>query len=202
MIFEKKATVAALKNAYKNGYEVHIEGDRLHIYTATWSAQVETRQVPVDVSQTIVEHMGYLPTRPERVRKNEDAQLVMRDVTGWRENYIEEQRSSSVSMTKLPIIFREHWQLYRAAAGGVYAFDTALVSIVDPELCDAVRISDTGMGLWFSGDEMVVIAPGRFDIKDEEKLKAIAKLYEHQDYLVDEPENVSMFDDMEEGEEQ
>lgn len=202
MIFEKKATVAALKNAYKNGYEVHIEGDRLHIYTATWSAQVETRQVPVDVSQTIVEHMGYLPTRPERVRKNEDAQLVMPDITGWREEYIQRQRDSSVSMARLPIVFKEHWQLFRGGGGGVYAFDTALVSIVDPELCDAVRISANGMGLWFSGDELVMIAPGKFDEKDREKLSAIAKLYEHQDYLVDEPENVSMFDDMEEGEEQ
>ena len=53
------------------------------------------------------------------------------------------------------------------------------------------------MGIFFSNDEMVMIAPGRFDEKDREKLRIIAGLYEAPEYGVEEPENLSLFDDME-----
>lgn len=197
MIFEKKKTVAALKAAYNKGYEVHLSGDTLHIYAGTWSAVVEARQVPVEVSQIIVEHLGYLPTRPERVRKNEPGQLVLDGVTEWRGNYIAEQRDNSVSMKELPIIFRGKWQLFRSADGGVYAFDVDLLGMVNPDDCTASRISTASMGIFFSNDEMVMIAPGRFDEKDREKLRVIASLYAAPEYGVEEPENLSLFDDME-----
>ena len=48
-----------------------------------------------------------------------------------RESQLEELRDGSSVMVKIPVIFRDRWQLYQTTTGAVYAFDTELLKLID-----------------------------------------------------------------------
>ena len=198
MIVDKNGAVKALKEAYKKGYEVSQDREIITICAAAWTIRAMTRQLPVEVAQTIVEHLGYLPTSAERVQKGTANQSVMPETMEWRTRRIQDVVESAVYMSKIPVIFKDKWQLYRTDKG-VHAFDTALLAMVSEDAMAAQYVTPEGIGLWRIGEEAIYIAQGKFDLEDQKKLRAIAELYENPQVVpCDMPENLCIFDDIEE----
>ena len=64
-MLDEKGTVAALKEAYKNGgYRVAFAEGKVLIRAATWSAEIEEEYIYPKILGTIVEHIGVLPEKP------------------------------------------------------------------------------------------------------------------------------------------
>lgn len=197
MIISKTGAVKALKEAYKKGYEIVPGADDVTICTAKWSAVANLRQLPVEVSQQLVEHMGYIPTHPELVRKGAANQAVLREVSQYRLETLKKLEDEATRMYPAPIIFKNRWQLFVTPTQGVFAFDIEILSIVSPDAYAETFVTAYGIGVWKCVEELVMIAPGVFDPEDQKKLRRIAELYAQPRTMPeDEPENLSMFDDL------
>ena len=68
-----------------------------------------------------------MPMEPVSVQKSQPNQTMLEDVADIRESQLEELRDGSSVMVKIPVIFRDRWQLYQTTTGAVYAFDTELL---------------------------------------------------------------------------
>lgn len=104
-------------------------------------------------------------------------------------------------MKKIPVIYRDRWQLYQTETGEVYAFDVELLKIIDFKTVgqseDFTCHMATGgkLGIFEWRDWTVYIAPGRFSGADLEKIRHIAGLdWEGQIEQGDPVTNVSLFD--------
>ena len=198
MILSKTGAVAALKEAYKSGYDIIPETLEITICAGKWSIIELVREMPVEVSRLLVEHMGYLPTAPEQVRKNQANQVMMSSVVEFRRDTLAQIENEAVRMVPLPVIFREKWQLYRTLNGQVFAYDADVLAILDPDAVFDVFATPAGIGLWRrSNDEMLIVAPGSFGQEDRKKLTGIAALFAAPRIVEDEmPENLCLFDDL------
>lgn len=106
------------------------------------------------------------------------------------------RRDGSSVMVKIPVIFRDRWQLYQTTTGAVYAFDTELLKLIDfKEVSPECRITPHGnMAMFLWGDEMVFLAPGRFSRENEEKILYIAGMdWENQVEADDPVVNLNLF---------
>ena len=77
MIVSEKGAVAALKKAFEKGYEIVPEQGNISIYTENWALQTNTRELPLAVSQLLVEHYGGIPVEPMMVRKGKSKQYMI-----------------------------------------------------------------------------------------------------------------------------
>lgn len=130
---------------------------------ATWAVRCLTEDLPKEAAVQIVKDVGYMPMEPVSVQKSQPNQTMLEDVADIRESQLEELRDGSSVMVKIPVIFRDRWQLYQTTTGAVYAFDTELLKLIDfKEVSPECRITPHGnMAMFLWGDEMVFLAPGR-----------------------------------------
>ena len=163
---------------------------------ATWAVRCLTEDLPKEAAVQIVKDVGYMPMEPVSVQKNQPNQTMLEDVADIRESQLEELRDGSSAMVKIPVIFRDRWQLYQTTTGAVYAFDTELLKLIDfKEVSPECRITPHGnMAMFLWGDEMVFLAPGRFSRENEEKILYIAGMdWENQVEADDPVVNLNLF---------
>lgn len=197
-MISEKSLCKILKAAYRGGgYTVMPELNDITIYGDTWAVRCEISDLPTAVSVQIVEDAAYLPVEAMRIQKGQPNQLMMREaVEGWK-CLLPESGIGAIHMKKIPVIFRDRWQLYQSGKGDVYAFDTELLKLIDFKQVDpTVCVTEDGrLGMFFWGDYAVYIAPGKFSKDNEDKLLYIAGLdWEHQVETGDTVVNTSLFD--------
>lgn len=163
---------------------------------ATWAVRCLTEDLPKEAAVQIVKDVGYMPMDPVSVQKNQPNQTMLEDVADIRGSQLAELRDGSSIMVKIPVIFRDRWQLYQTTTGTVYAFDTELLKLIDfKEAAPECRITPHGnMAMFAWGDEMVFLAPGRFSRDNEEKIIYIAGMdWENQVEEDDPVVNLNLF---------
>ena len=203
MIVNEKVTVKALNEAYKKGYEiVPMEGGRIAIYTENWAMDVSTLNLPLGVSQTLVEHYGSIPAMPMFVQKGRTAQMMMRSEAMDRGLELKDEACGERYMRRIPITFKKNWEMFVAEIDDTLramAFNAKYLDIVDwDKSCPGMIVSETGNGVFASGKELLVISPGSFGPEDRARMAKIAELYREQKTTPEEePENICLFEDME-----
>lgn len=211
-MISEKGLCKILKSAYKTGgYQiipqtVGVVGpagawkrNDITINGASWAIRCETVDLPSEAAVQIVKDAGYLPVEAMKIQKGEPNQLMMEDLAAQRYQLLREKSEEVVSMRKIPVIFKDRWQLYQTEEGAVFAFDVELLKLIDfkeaEKFLDCYMTADGGLGMFFWGEFAVYIAPGRFSREDDAKIRHIAELdWENQQEFDDPVVNVSLFD--------
>ena len=155
--------------------------------------------LPLKVSQTLVEHLGHIPTRAEFVQKGRNNQMMMEAEVEDRRYELDADKEDTRNMRPIPLRFKERWQLYVSAEGAISGYDEEHLGVIDLEkCCPAYLMKDNGYAEFSDTECRMVIAKGSFGPEDCKRLWQIAKLYETVSIETSEPaENMSLFDDME-----
>lgn len=204
MFLSEKTAPGALTAAWKAGYHVFPDGEMLHIYTKCWAAIVRTDSIPLKLTLALVEQVGHLPITPEEIRKGRENQEIMQGTEQFEREMMHDARAAELlGLRRLPIIFRDRWQLYAVGDGQIVGYDQDVVKIlsddVEPSCCMA---TGTRYGLFLCGAEALIAAPAKFSAEDEEKLRTIGGLYRTPEPVCQAvPENVCMFELIGEGDE-
>lgn len=210
-MISEKGLCKILKSAYKRGgYSVipvrkTVEEEakttwrrnEIILNGATWAVRCLEEELPKAVAVQIVEDTGYMPMDPVTVRKGEPNQTMIESVANLRGSELDQLKEGSFRMMKIPVIFRDRWQLYQTDRGAVYAFDTELLKLIDfREAAPDCRITQQGgMAMFAWGDELVFLAPARFSRENEEKILYIAGLdWENQIEEGDPVVNLNLLD--------
>ena len=213
-MISEKGLCKALKNAYKRGgYGVipqsvevktgagEYRRNDILINGAAWAVSCLTVALPPEAAVQIVKDVGYLPVEAVKVQKGEANQLMMAGIAAERYDMLQEQRGDVIPMKKIPVIFKDRWQLYQTMKGTVHAFDTELLQLIDKDFeksCSCFMSAVGHLGIFMYGDSTVYLAPGRFSAGDEEKILHIAGLDWEQQIEHDDPAvNISLFDENE-----
>ena len=210
-MISEKGLCKILKSAYKQGgYSIIPQTLRedgpagtwrrntIILNGATWAVRCPTVDLPGKAAVQIVEDAGYLPVEAVNIQKGAPNQLVLEEVAGSRCELLEEQSVGKLRMRRIPVIFRERWQLYQTERGNVFAFDIELLKLIDfKEVEPSAYMTANGhLGMWFYGDSAVYLAPGRFSRDNEDKILYIAGFdWENQIDAEDPVVNVSLFDE-------
>lgn len=210
-MISEKGLCKILKSAYKQGgYSIIPQSLRedgpagswrrntIILNGATWAVRCLTVDLPGKAAVQIVEDAGYLPVEAVNIQKGAPNQLVLEEVAGSRCELLEEQSVGKLRMRKIPVIFRERWQLYQTEQGDVFAFDIELLKLIDFKEVEPVAYMTANghLGMWFYGDNAVYLAPGRFSRDNEDKILYIAGFdWENQIDMEDPVVNVSLFDE-------
>lgn len=197
MIVSEKGAVAALKKAFDKGYEIVPDLGVISIYTGNWALQTTTRELPLAVSQILVEHYGGIPVEPMLVRKGRSKQAMLVGLQLSRAEELILRQEEPAYMRRIPVTFRDKWDVFVKDTGEWICLDRQYLDILDHTKCYAVMMTDDGMALFSLADEQLTIALGEFGDDDRKKLQKIAEMYMKQEiHEVVEPENLSLFDDM------
>ena len=210
-MISEKGLCKILKSAYKRGgYSVipvqrRVESlartwrrNEIILNGSTWAIRCLAEELPKAAAVQIVDDVGYMPMEPVTVQKGEPNQTMMENVADLRGAELAELRDGSSLMVKIPVIFRDRWQLYQTDRGAVYAFDTELLKLIDFKGADPeCRITQRGnMAMFAWGGELVFLAPGRFSRENEEKILYIAGMdWENQISEEDPVVNINLFDE-------
>lgn len=202
MIVAEKGTVAALKKAFEKGYEIEpYVGGRIAIYTENWALQTSTRELPLAVSQILVEQYGGIPVEPMMVRKGKAKQHMICGMERDRSGGLLLMQENPIYMRRIPVTFRDRWDMFVTDAGEWMCLDRQYLDILDQTRNCAAMMTEEGMALFSLADEQLTIAPGEFGVDDRMKLQKIAEMYMKQElHEIVMPENLSLFD-MEEDDE-
>lgn len=213
-MLNEKGLCKILKSAYKGGgYQiipqtVKVVGPAgawkrsdIVINGATWAVRCETTDLPKAAAVQIVDDAGYLPVEAIGIRKGEENQLILEGVAADRYILLNRQSEGEYvkPMLKIPVIFKDRWQLYQTREGEVCAFDVELLKLIDFKAVqnglESYLSENGGLGMFFWRDFAVYIAPGRFSAADEAKIKHIAELDWENQFEYDDPvTNISLFD--------
>lgn len=200
-MLEKRGLCKVLKSTYPRGYEFVRDGHKLTINGKSWAVQCNAADLPAEATVQIVENVGYMPTDALLVQKGELNQILMADAVKIRLDFFRDDSGEMLTMKKIPVIYRDRWQLYQTERGEVYGFDTEIMRIIDFKTAepDTYMAASGTMGLWTAYDVAVYIAPARFSWDDQERIQHIAALdWEHQQEHGDPVANLSLFDAEEE----
>lgn len=201
-MLNEKGLCKVLKTQHKRGYEIATKKDRMTIYGKSWAVQCDVVDLPKKASVQIVENVGHLPIDPVRVQAGELNQSIMEDAISIKTDVFDSESDQTIRMTKIPVIYRERWQLYQTENGEIYGFDTELLEIIDfrdfePTVMERMTVSG-GMGIWTFSDTAVFIAPGRFSALDRTRIRHIAALDWTGNRTGGDPcANMSLFDENE-----
>lgn len=195
----KKGLCKVLKKTFSAGYEIipSANGKVLTLNGSRWAVQVPTTELPVDVALQIVGDAGYLPVEAMRVQKGDSNQMIIAEAVTQRTEFFKPSNSEVLTMMKIPIIFKDRWQLYQTENGEVYAFDVEYLEMIDFDDCqpEVVMRATGNTGIWFFDGQAVYIAPGHFSAEDRERLAYIAAMdWERQQANNDPVENLNLFD--------
>ena len=198
MIVSKKGCVAALKEAWKKGYEIVPYGERISIFTENWSLETTTRELPLEVAQILVEHFGGIPTEPMLVQKGRDGQMALPG--RWDE--LQELQEGADYIHKVPVTYKDKWQMFVTAEGDWMCLDLAYLAILEEQCACTILRTSSGMAIFSLQEERLTVAPGNFGREDQRKLDQIAQMFREQRIQeVEIPENVCLFDDLNSDEE-
>lgn len=199
MVIHEGKAVKALNEAYKKGYEITPMGGRIGIYTENWALEIPMQDLPIKVSQTLVEHLGHIPVVPEFCQKGRTNQTMMEMEVADRRERLEDGKENARHMKRIPLLFKDRWQLFVSAEGAISGYDVDYLGVLDLEkCCPAYLMQDNGNAEFSEPDSRFVISRGGFGAGDEKRLWQIAKLYETVGPGNTEPaENLCLFDDME-----
>ena len=208
-MLSEKGLCKILKQTYKQGgYEImpvamaddgagRWRRSEITINGAAWAVRCQTVDLPKKATVQIVEDAGYLPVEPMKIRKGEPNQMMLEELAAQRQSALSGCEEDGVAMMRIPVIFKDRWQLYQTDDGQVFAFDTELLQLVDFEQYkpQCWMLNGGALGLFEGMDCAVYIAPGRFSAADAEKICHIAALdWENQQSGGDPAVNVSLFD--------
>ena len=202
MIVSEKGCVAALKKAFDKGYEIVPNGSQIAIYTENWALESDTRELPLAVSQILVEHYGGIPVQPMMVRKGRAKQTMFANMERDRAEDLQLKQEEPYYMRRIPVTFHEKWDVFVKDTGEWMCIDRQYLDILESSRQPAVMMTEEGVALFALADEKLTVAPGRFGVDDTRKLQKIAEMYMKQElHEVVAPENLSLFDDMNEDDE-
>lgn len=206
----EKGLCKILKSAYKGaGYQLipeskAIDGDgnrfrqnMLTVSGATWAVQCPTVELPSEAAVQIVKDAGYLPVEAMLIARGASNQIIMDEVAMARAQLFKDGTGELISAKKIPVIFKERWQLYQTEEGVVFGLDTELLKLIDFKAWDPnCYLTNSGMrAIFIQCDSTIHIAPGRFSREDSEKIQHIAALdWEKQQECEDPVVNISLFD--------
>ena len=198
MLISEKGGVRAVIAAHKAGFEIAVEQNRIAIYAPKWAMETTMRNLPFKVTKEIVEAVGYIPTESELIRKGMENQFAMEDTSEWRAKHLLSIKERCVSMRKVPVIFKDKWQVFVSGDGIAHAFSLEYLDMVDMDVHPDQYVTPDGMGYWTVSEDVVVIASGKFSYEDSARLRAFVHMYKDTPtYGDEEPENLSLFDDLE-----
>lgn len=198
MIVSKKGCVAALKEAWKRGYEIVMCAGRVAVYTENWALEMDTRGLPLEVSQTLVEHYEGIPVEPVFVQKGKDAQIMVQGELADRRDLLAGNQEEPRLMHRVPVTFRDKWVMFTTSDGEWLCVDQAYLDILEWMDGAEIMMTDTGMALFTDNGDSLTVAPGKFGCDETQKLQQIARIYMEQRIReVEMPENLCLFDDME-----
>lgn len=200
-LINKKGLCKILKATYRRGYELMPSGSLLTLNGRSWAIQCPTVDLPVEAAVQVVENVGYMPVEAIFIQAGAPNQIIMPETAQLRSNFFRHADQEVFMMKKIPVIYKDRWQLYQTETGQVYGFDTELMQMIDFKTVDptAIMVAQSSMGIWFWADMAIFIAPGHFSAEDSEKLHHIAALdWEHQQDHDDPAANMSLFDDEDE----
>lgn len=190
--YEVVPTVEATPPGYKMNLIV--------INGRSWAVKCPVRDLPKAVSVQVTGDVGYLPMEPVAVRKGYENQSLLTEVAEQR-GLLPGGSEDLVEMKKIPVIYRDRWQLYQDENGEVYGFDVELLKIIDfktveeSEDFQTLMATSGRLGMFNWQDFTVYIAPARFYAEDLEKIRHIAKLdWENQQEDREAVENLTLFD--------
>jgi hypothetical protein len=212
-MINEKGLCKLLKSAFKtSGYELVPQSisketeagnwrrNTLTINGKTWAVQCQTVDLPPKASVQVVEDAGYLPVEAIQIQRGAPNQLIIQDAISQRIDFFRAESGEIIGMKKIPVIFKDRWQLYQTEQGAVYGFDTELLQLIDwKQYTPDCYISASGrIGVFIWLDTIIYITTGRFSREDGEKIVHIAALdwegqLEHDDPAV----NISLFDPQE-----
>lgn len=209
-MLHEKSLCKVLTAAYKSGgYEIipgTIEAGPWKRHTiiingAAWAIRCETNMLPREAVVQVVKDVGYLPMEPMMVNKNGSTQAMLPEMAEKHNGLLPDAHKGAVPMKKIPVIYRDRWQLYQTEKGEVYAFDVELLKIIDFKTVGKSNEFTTNMaaggvlGIFAWRDWTVYIAPGRFSGADLEKIQHIASMdWENQIEQGDPITNITLFD--------
>lgn len=157
--------------------------------------------MPKAAAVQIVDDAGYLPVEAIGIKKGEPNQLILEGVAADQYTLLNRKSEGEhvKPMLKIPVIFKDRWQLYQTETGEVCAFDVELLKLIDFKAVknglECYLSEDGGLGMFFWGDFAVYIAPGRFSAEDEKKIRHVAELDWENQFEDDDPvANISLFD--------
>lgn len=200
MMIHEAGAVKALNAAYKKGYEIApMKDGRIGIYTEYWALEIPMRDLPLKVSQTLVEHLGHLPVAAEFCQKGRNNQMMMESEITDRRETLDREKSEARNMRPIPLRFKGRWQLFVSAEGAIAGYDEEYLGVMDLEKCSpAYLMQENGYAEFSEPGCRMVISAGAFGPEDRKRLWQIAKLYETVSLGASEPaENLCLFDDME-----
>lgn len=200
MVIHEAGAVKALNAAYKKGYEIApMKDGRIGIYTEYWALEIPMRDLPLKVSQTLVEHLGHIPVAPEFSQKGRANQMMMESEVTDRQETLDMEKAEARNMRPIPLRFKGRWQLFVSAEGAISGYDEEYLGVMDLEKCNPAYIMlENGNAEFSEPGCRMVISAGCFGHEDRKRLWQIAKLYETVGLGASEPaENLSLFDDME-----
>ncbi len=190
-LIHEKNLCRVLKAAYKtSGYEI-IPGTidagtwkrhTIIINGAAWAVRCPTNLLPKEAAVQVVQDVGYLPMEPMDVHRSKGNQSMLQELAEDRRGLLPSLHASAVPMKKIPVIYRDRWQLYQTEDGEVYAFDVELLKIIDFRTVGKSEDFTTSMteagtlGIFDWREWTVYIAPGHFGGADLEKIRHIAGL--------------------------
>lgn len=209
-MLHEKSLCKVLTAAYKSGgYEIipgTIEAGPWKRHTiiingAAWAIRCETNMLPREAAVQVVKDVGYLPMEPMMVNKNGSTQAMLPEMAEKHNGLLPDAHKGAIPMKKIPVIYRDRWQLYQTEKGEVYAFDVELLKIIDFKTVGKSDEFTTNMaaggvlGIFAWRDWTVYIAPGRFSGADLEKIQHIASMdWENQIEQGDLITNITLFD--------
>lgn len=210
-MINEKGLCKILKSAYKgSGYTIipqtfladgpagGYRSNEIVLNGSTWAIRCLTVDLPSEAAVQIVKDAGYLPVEAMLIQKGAPNQLVMEQTATARYGMLQRQGEEVLAMKKIPVIFKERWQLYQTEKGGVHAFDLELLNLIDFKGWDPPSFMSAHghLGIWMQADYAVYLAPGRFSAADEEKIRHVAALdWENQIEHDDPAANISLFDE-------
>ena len=163
----------------------------------TWALRCDAEDLPQKVSVQIAEDVGYLPMEPVKVQKGEPNQMVTEVQAETARNVLIAKGAAAIPMLRIPIIFKDRWQLFQTNTGLVAAFDTELLAMLgQEEKKPTYYITEDGLlGVFSCVDGTAYIAPGWFSGADLDKIRYIAgRDWENQIETEDPVANYSLFD--------
>lgn len=209
-LIHEKGMCKILEDSYKkNGYEViptqedfggGYKVKQIVINGRSWAVKCPVRDLPKEISVKITGDVGYLPMEPVAVKKGYENQSILLEVAEQR-GLLPGGAEDLLEMKKIPVIYRDRWQLYQDERGEVYGFDVELLKMIDfktvgesEDFCTLMSANGR-LGMFTWTDFAIYIAPAKFYAEDLEKIRHIAKLdWENQRQDEGEVENMTLFD--------
>ena len=121
MIINENGLCRILAASYKYGYEIIPQPVLKYtvLFGSTWAVRLPSDAIPRKVLGLMAQHAGCIPTDAIRVHKDQPNQGIIPEVTLERIRLLEEHTGRAEYAERIPLIYKEAWQLYQTADGEI-----------------------------------------------------------------------------------